>query len=51
MLGIARWPPVGVEVKAPRGKLRAEQSVFLARVRCAGDAFVVRDVLRELALL
>lgn len=39
---------LGVEVKAPKGKLRPEQSIFLERVRCAGGvAFVARD-LREL---
>ena len=44
---------LGVEVKAPKGRLRPEQSVFLARIRAAaGVAFVAhdcRDVLRELA--
>ena len=44
---------LGVEVKAPTGKLRPEQSVFLERIRGAGGvAFVARDcrdVLRELA--
>lgn len=43
---------LGVEVKGPTGRLRPEQSVFLARVRGAGGvAFVARDcrdVLREL---
>ena len=44
---------LGVEVKAPTGKLRPEQGLFLARIRGAGGvAFVardLRDVLRELA--
>ena len=44
---------LAVEVKAPRGRLRPEQSVFLGLVRNAGGvAFVARtckDVLRELA--
>ncbi len=44
---------LGVEVKAPRGKLRPEQSIFLERIRSAGGvAFVardLRDVLRELS--
>ena len=43
---------MGVEVKAPTGKLRPEQAVFLERIRGAGGvAFVARDlgdVLREL---
>ena len=43
---------MGCEVKAPAGKLRPEQSVFLERIRCAGGvAFVARncaDVFREL---
>lgn len=43
---------LGVEVKAPKGKLRPEQSIFLDRIRGAGGvAFVardLRDVLREL---
>ena len=43
---------LGVEVKAPKGKLRPEQAVFLERIRGAnGVAFVahdLRDVLREL---
>ena len=43
---------MGVEVKAPTGKLRPEQAVFLERIRGAGGvAFVardLRDVLREL---
>lgn len=43
---------LGVEVKAPKGKLRPEQAVFLKRIRCAsGVAFMARDcrdVFREL---
>ena len=43
---------LGVEVKASKGKLRPEQSIFLERIRCAGGvAFVARDfrdVVREL---
>lgn len=43
---------LGVEVKAPKGKLRPEQAVFLERIRLAGGvAFMARDcldVLREL---
>ena len=43
---------MGCEVKGPAGKLRAEQSVFLERIRCAGGVgFVARncaDVFREL---
>lgn len=43
---------LGVEVKAPEGKLRPEQAVFLERIRSAGGvAFVARDcrdVKREL---
>ena len=43
---------LGVEVKAPRGKLRPEQAVFLERINGAGGlAFVARDcrdVIREL---
>lgn len=43
---------LGVEVKAPKGKLSAEQSVFLERIRASqGVAFVARDcrdVLREI---
>lgn len=43
---------LGVEVKAPKGKLRPEQAVFLERIRGAGGvAFVardLRDVMREL---
>lgn len=35
---------LGVEVKAPKGKLRPEQAVFLERIRCAGGvAFMARD--------
>lgn len=35
---------LGVEVKAPKGKLRPEQTIFLERIRCAGGvAFVARD--------
>ena len=44
---------LGVEVKAPTGKLRPEQTIFLERIRGAGGvAFVardLRDVLRELS--
>ena len=44
---------LGVEVKAPKGKLRPEQAVMLSRIAGAGGvAFVARDcrdVLRELA--
>ncbi len=43
---------IGVEVKAPKGKLRPEQAVFLERIRRAGGvAFMARDcrdVAREL---
>lgn len=43
---------LGVEVKAPKGKLQPEQTIFLGRIRAAGGvAFVARDcrnVLREL---
>ena len=43
---------LAVEVKAQAGRLRPEQALFLARIRCAGGvAFVARDcrdVLREL---
>ena len=43
---------LGVEVKAPKGKLRPEQVIFLERIRCAGGvAFMARDcrdVLREI---
>lgn len=45
---------LGVEVKAPKGKLRPEQAVFLERIRCAGGvAFMARDcrdVFRELPI-
>ena len=35
---------LGVEVKAKAGRLRAEQALFLERIRCAGGvAFVARD--------
>ena len=35
---------LGVEVKASKGRLRPEQSIFLERIRCAGGvAFVARD--------
>ena len=35
---------LGVEVKAAKGKLRPEQSIFLERIRCAGGvAFMARD--------
>lgn len=35
---------IGVEVKAPKGKLRPEQAIFLERIRCAGGvAFMARD--------
>ena len=35
---------LGVEVKAPAGRLRPEQALFLERIRCAGGvAFVARD--------
>jgi len=35
---------LAVEVKAPKGRLRPEQTVFLERVRAAGGlAFVARD--------
>lgn len=44
---------LGVEVKAPKGKLRPEQTVMLERIRGAGGvAFMARDcrdVLRELS--
>ena len=44
---------LGVEVKAPTGKLRPEQAAFLERIRGAGGvAFMARDcrdVLRELS--
>lgn len=43
---------LGVEVKAERGRLRPEQTLFLERIRSAGGvAFMARncrDVLREL---
>jgi len=43
---------LGVEVKAAKGRLRPEQTVFLERIRAAGGvAFMARDcrdVLREL---
>jgi len=43
---------LGVEVKAPRGKLRPEQAVFLERIRAGGGVSFVardcRDVIREL---
>ena len=43
---------LGVEVKAPKGKLRPEQAIFLERIRLAGGvAFMARDcrdVMREL---
>ncbi|HJV75180.1 MAG TPA: VRR-NUC domain-containing protein [Noviherbaspirillum sp.] len=46
---------LGVEVKAAKGKLRPEQSLFLERIRAAGGvAFVARscrDVMRELETL
>ncbi len=46
---------IGVEVKAPKGKLSTEQSAFLDRIRGAGGvAFVardLRDVVRELGPL
>jgi hypothetical protein len=35
---------LGVEVKAPKGKLRPEQAVFLDRIRSGGGvSFVARD--------
>ena len=35
---------LGVEVKAPAGRLRPEQALLLERIRCAGGvAFVARD--------
>ncbi len=44
---------LGVEVKAPKGKLRPEQAVMLERIRSGGGvAFVARDcldVMRELS--
>ena len=43
---------LAVEVKAPTGKLRPEQTVFLERIRAGGGAGFMardcRDVLREL---
>ena len=43
---------LGVEVKASRGRLRGEQTIFLERIRASGGvAFMARDcrdVLREL---
>ncbi|WP_334108280.1 VRR-NUC domain-containing protein [Methylobacillus sp.] len=43
---------LGVEVKAAKGRLRPEQSLFLERIRCAGGvAFMARncrDVLEAL---
>jgi hypothetical protein len=43
---------LGVEVKAPKGKLRPEQTIFLERIRLAGGVSFMardcRDVLREL---
>jgi hypothetical protein len=43
---------LGVEVKAPKGKLRPEQAVFLERIRAGGGVSFVardcRDVIREL---
>lgn len=45
---------LGVEVKAPKGKLQPEQAVMLARIAGAGGvAFVAhdcRDVIRELEI-
>jgi len=45
---------LGVEVKAAKGKLRPEQTVFLERIRRAGGvAFMARDcrdVMRELPI-
>lgn len=45
---------LGVEVKAPKGKLRPEQAIFLERINDAGGvAFVARDcldVIRELEI-
>lgn len=36
---------LGVEVKAPKGKLRPEQAVFLERIRAGGGvSFVARDL-------
>jgi len=46
---------IGVEVKAGKGRLRPEQTIFLERIRCAGGvAFMARDcrdVMRELSLI
>lgn len=46
---------LGVEVKAEKGRLRPEQTIFLKRIRASGGvAFMARDcrdVLRELQLL
>ena len=46
---------IGVEVKAPKGKLRPEQTIFLERIRSAGGvAFMARDyrdVMAELSLI
>lgn len=46
---------LGVEVKAEKGKLRPEQTIFLERIRLAGGvAFMARDcrdVMRELSLI
>lgn len=43
---------LGVEVKAPKGKLRPEQAIFLERVRSGGGvAFVARDCLDVLQAL
>ena len=43
---------LGVEVKAPKGKLSTDQSDFLERIRCAGGVSFMardyRDVIREL---
>ena len=37
---------LGVEVKAEKGRLRPEQTIFLERIRCAGGvAFMARDCL------
>lgn len=45
---------LGVEVKAPKGKLRPEQAVMLERIRAGGGVSFVardcRDVIRELAI-
>ncbi len=43
---------LGVEVKAPKGKLRPEQAIFLERIRCAGGvAFMARDCLGVITAL